>query len=718
MEKLKKFSALLTAFLLLFSFIDANMFSAAAEPLKDYLFEKESFTYSETVDFKKFPEETNVKSLSGDVVAEFDLCIPSQRENEDSQMVENLFSDMSLQICDASNKAVSIFTIESKNGYERLRTRTVGNGTQQDFIAYADQVSIKDMWLNFKIEIDTENESVNYTISSDDLGESVEFNELAYYESDSNNQNNAITQVRIAFNRNKKTGFDETSDYYYCEYYIKELQVYSTYTISSIEDISDSVSVGSTFALPEKVSAVTSIGSEVECEVSWVDPVTGESVTEYTPQNEDVRVFYGTVSGYEETVTLTLTPTEPMISEIEPLEVTIFKYEEYQFPNKVTVTLQNNTTREKDVVWKDIQSFDASVVGQYTYEGEVADSDALASITINVVPLEIVSAEPVTINGIYGEYLEFPEKVEVLCADGTTVYEKVIWDIDINSLLDEGTHIISGDIIDCAIDVSAVIIIEKKDVQKDCMFNKETLDQFANLHNQEIILTTSPISTVDPYTYVQKDENGNYYLEYSETREYVSFSDSANKKTLYGDVVVEFDLKIEDSLKDMWIQVHDERKKPVAVITFDSRNGYERVTARLDEGSSTLTAVNFTDNINLKGQWLHFKINIDTIGREYDFRITGENSPAIVMRNVPYYSTDDNPDNDSILRTDIAFNRGVSADSFAASEYYSNKYLIDNIEIYRTYTVKEIKLLKWEQHMCSPKKCWHLQAITVMRIAR
>lgn len=104
-----------------------------------------------------------------------------------------------------------------------------------------------------------------------------------------------------------------------------------------------------------------------------------------------------------------------------------------ELPAQVTVTYDDETTAEADVVWE-CEDYDAEVPGEYTFVGTVAGTDLTASVTVNVNKVEIVSAVAGSVNVPFGATAEqveelLPATVEVELANGKTAEVAVAsWD--------------------------------------------------------------------------------------------------------------------------------------------------------------------------------------------------------------------------------------------------------------------------------------------------
>lgn len=153
--------------------------------------------------------------------------------------------------------------------------------------------------------------------------------------------------------------------------------------IDSIMPISNKVNVGDKFELPLTVEARMKDGSTKPLNVKWDN-------TEVKTDTVGIKTYYGIVSGYKNSVMLTLNVVDEKIVSVDDINASIDEGNQYKLPEKVIAKL-NNGTIEVSVKW-DTEDIDTSKPGTYKFKGMVSGYGGGVNLTliVNLVNLKVV----------------------------------------------------------------------------------------------------------------------------------------------------------------------------------------------------------------------------------------------------------------------------------------------------------------------------------------
>ena len=207
-------------------------------------------------------------------------------------------------------------------------------------------------------------------------------------------------------------------------------------TIDSIDDIYLSVYEGATDVLPKTVTVILSDGTQKELNISWDEGSTPDT-SNPTPE-EEPQVFMGTVTGWNNPVTLYLTVLDDKPVEVTPITKEVTQYDEYSLPNEVDVVLESMTTDKMGVDWNG-QIAKTHIADVITYEGFVKGyPDITVTLTLTVNPAEItgISYGDIDSDGNIDETMEIfvqtvehlPKTVACTTANGAISQVEVDWD--------------------------------------------------------------------------------------------------------------------------------------------------------------------------------------------------------------------------------------------------------------------------------------------------
>lgn len=163
-------------------------------------------------------------------------------------------------------------------------------------------------------------------------------------------------------------------------------------SIVSIDNITDEVVKYGDYVFPEKAEALLSDGEKKNVSITW------EGTDCFTTDTLGDFHFTGTVEGYSNTVTLTVTVKPIVIESIQKTKMAFYETEEIKLPNKVFAILNNGEIIEENVVWEDFTSV-VNGHGTYTIYGEVEDNVLPA-----VCELHVIAALPKYIDENFEKY--------------------------------------------------------------------------------------------------------------------------------------------------------------------------------------------------------------------------------------------------------------------------------------------------------------------------
>ena len=349
---------------------------------------------------------------------------------------------------------------------------------------------------------------------------------------------------------------------------------------------------------PEKVLALTSYNSYAYCKVVWED-----SLTEYTPQAEAETVFYGSVSGYDGKVKLTIKGENFTITEVEPVAYEIFKYGEFDFPEKVNVKIENGQTRNAVVNWIDNEGFDSSKVGEYTYYGQLRGTSVPAQITIKVNPLDIASVDTVELLSRYGEVPLLPEMIKVNLNGDITAYENVSWQFAPISVPAIGVHNIVGEIQDSTVAANGILNVFSN------INNKVVNETLAN-YKEGYALAFAPWSTSNPKIKIEVDGNGDKVAHYFGTHDFLTLAPAQYS----GKVISSIRMKMKRNTSEFRYQMMEGTIPMVSVIFLP--DGSIKVEGAENEN-------NLFENAYKLNEYFVMDLVVDIDNRVYDIYING-----------------------------------------------------------------------------------------------
>ncbi|MBM7871660.1 uncharacterized protein with FMN-binding domain [Clostridium pascui] len=186
-------------------------------------------------------------------------------------------------------------------------------------------------------------------------------------------------------------------------------------TITSIDDINETVYINDKYTLPRTVKATMSDGSTKDVKVSWKS-------TRVTTNRADTYNYDGTVSGYSSKVRLTLTVVP--IESIADISETIYINDSYILPKTVAATMGDGSTKEVKVTWNKSTAV-TKECGVHVYSGTVSGYSNKAKLTLIVIPIVSIAdiSEKIYINDSY----TMPKTVIATMGDGSTKEVKVTW---------------------------------------------------------------------------------------------------------------------------------------------------------------------------------------------------------------------------------------------------------------------------------------------------
>lgn len=189
----------------------------------------------------------------------------------------------------------------------------------------------------------------------------------------------------------------------------------ATITITSIDDINETVYINDKYTLPRTVKATMSDGSTKDVRVSWKS-------TRVTTNIADTYNYDGTVSGYSSKVKLTLIVIP--IESIADINETVYINDRYTLPKEVTATMGDGSSKSVKVKWKSSQ-VKTSTAGETTYTGTVSGYDNNVNLKLTVIGISSIEdiSESVYINDNY----TFPKEVTATMGDGSTRALTVKW---------------------------------------------------------------------------------------------------------------------------------------------------------------------------------------------------------------------------------------------------------------------------------------------------
>ena len=304
----------------------------------------------------------------------------------------------------------------------------------------------------------------------------------------------------------------------------------------------------------------------------------------------------------------------------------------------------------------------------------IDDINVTANYT--VTGIEEIQAE------IYqNEVYMLPQEVKFF-TDSGFVMRPVEWDNEATEFSSEetGEFTVKGTVEGYSEKVYAKITV-KSDL-REYLVPTETFDSFADLVDQQVILVRNPVQLKDPRVYIVK-QNDNYVLSYNNTREYMTVADIDDGKTVRGKVISEFDVDFNEDCVDFYV-IHNDSAGRTVLSTSIVTSGGKKILRFSYENSTTETLIGTEENLSLENKKAHFKFVVDTNSKSADLYIGFDNGDSYVFEGYPLYLRNSGYNSDiEIKNMRIAFNRSLS-------EAPDKAYLLDNIAIYKSYSIESV----------------------------
>ena len=300
------------------------------------------------------------------------------------------------------------------------------------------------------------------------------------------------------------------------------------------------------------------------------------------------------------------------------------------------------------------------------------------SVTANYT---VTGAEEIQATVSQNQIYNLPEKVKLITDTGYIMCP-VTWKDSITQFSsgESGTYDIEGTVDGYSEKVYAKITV-KSDL-REYLVPTETFDSFADLVDQQVILVRNPVQLKDPRVYIVK-QNDNYVLSYNNTREYMTVADIDDGKTVSGKVISEFDVDFNEDCVDFYVIHNDSAGRTVLSTSFITSSG-KKILRFSYENSTTETLIGTEENLSLENKKAHFKFVIDTNSKSADLYIGFDNGDSYVFEGYPLYLRNSGYNSDiEIKNMRIAFNRSLS-------EAPDKAYLLDNIAIYKSYSIESV----------------------------
>ncbi|NMA68872.1 MAG: hypothetical protein GX958_05580, partial [Desulfitobacterium sp.] len=147
--------------------------------------------------------------------------------------------------------------------------------------------------------------------------------------------------------------------------------------ISAVEDIRVKVKENQRFDLPKTVQAKTNKGTLAYVPVDW-------NLTNVSTSKAGTYYFTGNVKNYGGTVHLELI-VEPGPVKVDTLRAEVIQGAFYTLPDKVIVTMSDNTTEEMSVTWSTTPNVSIlNKIGTYTFRGTVDGTTLTTTLSLKV----------------------------------------------------------------------------------------------------------------------------------------------------------------------------------------------------------------------------------------------------------------------------------------------------------------------------------------------
>lgn len=230
----------------------------------------------------------------------------------------------------------------------------------------------------------------------------------------------ANSQIVFAKNHNKQ---NSNSKQY-------SLKAANQSKITSIKNMSKTITQGEKFVLPTKVKAIIKGNTTKEVSITW-------NTKKVSTGKSGIYTFIGVVTGYNKAVTYKLTiKQQSKIASIKDLEDEVDQGEDFELPDKVTAVMTDKTSKQVSVTWN-TDTVNTDEPGEYVFHGTVQgySKKVVFKLTVNSTNI-IDSIDDMTLDINQGEDYTLPETVQATMDDGTVEDVDVDWDgdVDVNTV--------------------------------------------------------------------------------------------------------------------------------------------------------------------------------------------------------------------------------------------------------------------------------------------
>ena len=216
--------------------------------------------------------------------------------------------------------------------------------------------------------------------------------------------------------------------------------------------------------LPPTLEAQLSNGTTASVSVVWdaVDP------TLYSAREGGTFAIQGTVEGYGEPVSVTVTVEPATVLEATAVEAACTEGGSPELPATVAVTWSNGDITDEAVTWNAPDASAYAQAGTVEVQGTVdaTGTDALCTVTVEPLTPQSVD-EPLEITGNLGSQPQPPATVPVTMSDGSVQDMAVTWNpVDPSAYAQPGTFEMIGTVegtdltVSCTVTVAEAIPIE------------------------------------------------------------------------------------------------------------------------------------------------------------------------------------------------------------------------------------------------------------------
>lgn len=534
-------------------------------------------SYNNTREYMTVADIDNNKSIKGRVVSEFDVDF-----NEDC----NDFYAIHYDSMGATVLSTAIVTSGGKKrlqlGYENRETEIL--------LDTSENLNLLSRKAHFKIIIDTNEEKASLEIKFYDSDESYLFENLDLYQRISGyDYDIEIKKMNIAFNRSASEAPDKA-------YYLDNIAIYKSYTISSVDNISKKVDVGEKYIFPETVEAITADGTVVNRPVVWEN-----DLTEITYDSEGSHTYEGTVSGYDGgKIKLTLTAVVRTIVSVSDITNEVVKYEPYSFPEKAEALLSDGDKKKVAVKWEGIESFTTDVLGEFTFKGIIENYGEI-KLTVTVKPIVIESIEKTKMAFYETEEIKLPDKVFAILNNGEIIEENVVWEDFRSVVTGPGTYTVYGEVEDnvlpaaCELHVIAAL--------------PKYIDENFEKYKDGYALAFAPWRTANPKILIKSGENGKY-ATYENLHDFFALYPDPYT----GIAAIETSFCIEDGFEDFRYELTEKANSSCVVSVMFSKD--KSITLQDEHGTSYVYKNAFPI-----GKYFEIMLIVNTYNQTYEVYI-------------------------------------------------------------------------------------------------